>query len=783
MKFLILIISSILFLSACGGGGGGSPSFVHDVNNVPTCSDTGTDYQTSEYHYMSGGNSNHGLSRVCASTAYANGYTGQGVDIAVLDTGIAVNSYSGTIQHYEFGDDNQSTPTSKVVLGIGSDAANQYWSNVDDSIPEDRHGHGTHVASIVAGVKDDYGMHGVAYNARLYPIKMMDPWGVAHYATAWAYHRTISYDVDIANHSYVLGDNLQIGDTCNSRESCESFFDANHRSEEYFYDFLNYMSSVDDIMQVFAAGNDSLNNPNIIGGSCIYDNDRKELCVIVAALGIDGKIADYSNRCGLASSYCISAPGSQILAASWDWINDEPNTYERMSGTSMASPMVAGGLALIKEKFTSLTNQQIIDRLFATAIDHDVYSQSSIYGHGLMDLGAATSAIGTLQLISNSSLTLDQFGSTYLDVNENSFAANSSYYAGLKDSLKNKTIELYDSFDRGNFTVYLDSFFVNDNIMKKYSISNHLNNLLMTDNNYEKEINHYGTLRIYGRDTQLKSAFISNNKKLRISTNMSSNPFFYESSKKLNINSKNIISKFFENPYFYNINESFSLNLRNGYLSSDFFIDENFDNTGLSINLHSNNKIYQNKTLGIPEISFGLIVENKKILDSYSKGYFHSNDKSYTKFASLKYKKSLKNMSFIGNLNYGSSKLSSSSNSYLSNRESIITRSFTLGVIKNEFIDKKNNVSFLISQPQKVIDGSFSLTVPTSSNNKREVNYTTYDLNLVPNDTEINYDILFSRNINKNNSLFINFTHIKNPIHDNSHSSINNASVTFKKLF
>ena len=69
-----------------------------------------------------------------------------------------------------------------------------------------------------------------------------------------------------------------------------------------------------------------------------------------------------------------------------------------MSGTSMAAPMVSGGLALIKQKFPNLTNAQVVDRLFAAAVDHDVYSQSSIYGHGLMDLGVATSNIGTLQI-------------------------------------------------------------------------------------------------------------------------------------------------------------------------------------------------------------------------------------------------------------------------------------------------------------------------------------------------------------------------------------------------
>ena len=58
--------------------------------------------------------------------------------------------------------------------------------------------------------------------------------------------------------------------------------------------------------------------------------------------------------------------------------------------------MVSGGLALIKQEFSSLTNAQVVDRLFATALDTDEYSQSSIYGHGMMNLNGATAAVGSL---------------------------------------------------------------------------------------------------------------------------------------------------------------------------------------------------------------------------------------------------------------------------------------------------------------------------------------------------------------------------------------------------
>ena len=50
------ILISLLLLTACGGGGGGgASSWTNDINNVPTCSDTGTSYQTTEYNAMAAG--------------------------------------------------------------------------------------------------------------------------------------------------------------------------------------------------------------------------------------------------------------------------------------------------------------------------------------------------------------------------------------------------------------------------------------------------------------------------------------------------------------------------------------------------------------------------------------------------------------------------------------------------------------------------------------------------------------------------------------------------------
>ena len=123
----------------------------------------------------------------------------------------------------------------------------------------------------------------------------------------------------------------------------------------------------------------------------------------VVALNPDGEIAFFSNRCGIAANYCIAAPGQNIATA---YFGPHPDTNEVIhgysfsrKGTSYAAPMVAGGLALMKQLFRDqLSNTELVTRLFETADETGRYAASGIYGQGAMDLGAATSPVGVLEV-------------------------------------------------------------------------------------------------------------------------------------------------------------------------------------------------------------------------------------------------------------------------------------------------------------------------------------------------------------------------------------------------
>ena len=146
--FALLLVT--LLLNACGGGGGASGGAASYT--VPSCTDSGT--RDAEYLWMGDYDGANGLTRVCASAAYARNATGDGIKVAVLDSGINVDG-SNDIYHTDLNANIASFTSGSDLIG-------------SDNVPNDENGHGTSVASIIAGENDGRGGHGVAYDATLY---------------------------------------------------------------------------------------------------------------------------------------------------------------------------------------------------------------------------------------------------------------------------------------------------------------------------------------------------------------------------------------------------------------------------------------------------------------------------------------------------------------------------------------------------------------------------------------------------------------------------------------
>ena len=136
---------------------------------------------------------------------------------------------------------------------------------------------------------------------------------------------------------------------------------------------------------------------SLLAGLAARFPELKPQTVAVVAIGEDGEITDFSNRCGIAEDYCLAAPGEEVASAYFGPFRgrDGVRGTVPLRGTSLAAPMVTGGLALMKQLFRDqLSNPDLVARLMETADRSGVYADAAIYGQGLMDLGAATSPVG-----------------------------------------------------------------------------------------------------------------------------------------------------------------------------------------------------------------------------------------------------------------------------------------------------------------------------------------------------------------------------------------------------
>ncbi len=761
----------MFLLTACGGGGGGGGGSGGGAAGytVPSCTDSGT--RDTEYLFMgkygSGGN---GLTRVCASAAYARNATGDGIKVAVLDTGITVNG-SNAVFHTELDANVASFTTNSDVIG-------------GDSVPNDEEGHGSHVAGIIAGENNGSGYHGVAYDASLYIFKVLNDSGSSvGNSVATGMDRARAANVDIINLS--LGDSGTIGTSCNSASSCETALGSTK------YTAMEALGAA-NIITVWAAGNDGNSSPSVSSGAAIYDDDFKETTVIVVASGTDGKIGSTSNgwssggsnKCGIASAICITAPGTLLYSAKLD-----DNDYAVAStGTSMAAPMVSGGLALIKQEFSSLSNAQVVDRLFATALDTDEYSQSSIYGHGMMNLNAATAAVGSLQIIGGSNL-LDDINASYYDLIDNSFTSSAAFSNALFNALEGQTMEVYDSFDRANFKTNVNSFFDSGSYTSQNTIENHMLRLQPKNSEKYQNKNLYGSFVVEADGNYLKSSmFQSTGNFLALGFNQSTNSFENAVDPLSNFfNDNNFGNKYFVNPY-YNTGsgQDYFMSFNgNSSLGFDTFTNVNGNDLGLTFNLNplagSNEGI---KNAGDLQIVFGANYEKNKFLNSTSSGAFATGGLSNTNFTGVKYKKNLpNNITFVGSGFAGYTYIDKAENSYLDGSTPLLTSSFTLGIAKDDFIEKDQSIGFFINQPQRVEDGSINLRVPTSSDRNRTVTYSNLNVDLEPESRQINYDIIFHRKITETSNLSANITHIQNGDHSDNSENQNFISLFYKKTF
>ncbi|WP_018922084.1 S8 family peptidase [Salsuginibacillus kocurii] len=260
---------------------------------------------------------------------YHGSTTGNGVDVAVLDTGIDGNH-----------------PDLNVVDG------ESFVQGEPDPFQDDN-GHGTHVAGTVAALDNNEGVLGVAPDVNLHAVKVLGGDGGG---TLSGIAQGIEWSID--NNMDVI--NMSLGGDFGS----QALEQASNNADDA------------GIVVIAAAGN---SGTDFFGGSTIAYPAQYDSVMAVGAVDQNNNRASFSS---VGNTLEVMAPGVNIESTM------PGNNYASLDGTSMAAPHVAGTAALMLEQNPFISNNAVRTELNDTAID---LGDSFYYGNGLVNVDALLS--------------------------------------------------------------------------------------------------------------------------------------------------------------------------------------------------------------------------------------------------------------------------------------------------------------------------------------------------------------------------------------------------------
>ncbi|WP_239153784.1 S8 family serine peptidase [Virgisporangium aliadipatigenens] len=284
--------------------------------------------------------------------------TGSGVIVAVLDSGV---------------DATHPDLIGQVLPGI--DLVKEGGDARTDPV-----GHGTTVAALIAGERDDAGVVGIAPDAKILPVRVLDEQN--RYEDAAVVAHGLRWAVD--HGASVV--NLSLGGLAES---------------EVLANAVAYAASR-DVIVVACTGNVAQTN----GPPQVWYPARQPGVLAVTGLRAPPSVtggtgwADWTNGTNpgperlwqgslTGPQTVLSAPAASLLGA-------RPGGYWKVQGTSFASPLVAAAAALVRSRYPNLSAANVINRLISTAVDLGADGRDDRYGFGQIDPLAALTAEVTL---------------------------------------------------------------------------------------------------------------------------------------------------------------------------------------------------------------------------------------------------------------------------------------------------------------------------------------------------------------------------------------------------
>ncbi len=297
-----------------------------------------------------------GLDFIHAADAYALGYTGAGITLGIIDTPVL------------FSHPEMAGKLVEEYMGIDPRTGQPY-------IPVwERDTHGSHVAGIMAALRDGIGMHGVAFDASLVS---------APYLGSDEKNKSVNLLMPNLVEFFASRPEVRIINNSWGGSYYPSIMPG-HDNPTQIRNGLgedSVLGAVADLaldynkVAVFAAGNDTQQAPSMEGVLPRYIPELKSWISVISldieqiSTATDGTrtisptgVSSFSNLGSTAQLWSVSAPGSSINS-----LNSADGGYTLMGGTSMAAPYVSGVLGLVQQAFPWMTGKQLADAVLTTA--------------------------------------------------------------------------------------------------------------------------------------------------------------------------------------------------------------------------------------------------------------------------------------------------------------------------------------------------------------------------------------------------------------------------------
>ncbi len=348
-------------LAACGGGSGSGgigstpvppapPAPTPAPSPAPTPACTGT----AEF-CRSNGPVQHG-----AITAYNAGASGAGITVGIIDSGIA--------------------QANSEFTGRISSASKDFAGN---SGIEDEGGHGTAVATVLAGAKNGNLILGMAWNATILALRTDTPGSCATEkagdAESGCKHSTLAI-ANALDHARMNGArvvNISLGGESAVGTSLIGAIDR---------------ATAAGVIVVVSAGNDGSAAPDGFAGSLVDAAQGRGLVIIAGSVNASGVHSSFSDGALGYEQSTLSAIGESVLSQ-----NNKGATF-LYDGTSFSAPQIAGAAALLAQAFPGLTGAQIVKLLLDSATDAGATGADAVYGRGILNLTRAFAPVGATSL-------------------------------------------------------------------------------------------------------------------------------------------------------------------------------------------------------------------------------------------------------------------------------------------------------------------------------------------------------------------------------------------------